>query len=435
MQDKPIDLERIDETAPFEILSSLSRSINWLIKAIHKGTYQDIDSLSSIVPCLYAIIDNGFQQFIYSEEDYPEELPMRLVTDHQKLVWIDTELRYLEKSFDQLYYFLLIISEESEAGQEWAPDALDDYKNIFDSFCPSMCSIKHTCLYEFKELMQIFVPSHIFGGKDSIMHQVFERNRSNIATILETNFLRTGNDAGWTYKAGYATKCGIDAYVTASLLLSLANWKGYEKMLLKAVNFWDSSIIKSCIQSINSLQEKDGENAGSWKEFYANNIIYRVRTTAKIAIFLISLRQMGIQVSNEIINKARERVKNSFTEKGSCSDISCFSDVTKARESDIPGTIASIELDLTEGITGPRELDTVDRVNWLLNQQRYDGSWPILSKSLLDSSKEAGNTHVKFTPEEHKEKNISLDNTVDAIRTLILYYKSYLNDLDKRLKP
>ena len=437
MQDKPIDLERFDETAPFEVLSSLSRSINWVIKNIHKGTYQDIDSMSNIITCLHSIVDNGFQQFIYGEEDHPEELPIRLVTDHQKLVWIDTELRYFEKSFDLLHDFLSIISNESENG-EWDRIALLDYENkgIF-SFCFSNCDVKYCCLYVFKELFPIFTPSYVFRRQDSIIRKQFERNSSKIATILERNFTSSDKDTGWTYKAGALNECGVDAYVTASLLVSLEKWKGYENIIKQATNFLNSNTIKSCIKSIQKLQVPDGKHAGGWKEIYANKEEYRVRTAAKIAISLFTLRQMGFNIGfdtiENMIKQAREFMKRSLTEEGTCSDMSCFSDVTKARESDIPGTIALIELDLTWGKEGPRGLDTVYRVNWLLNQQRYDGSWPILSKSLLDSSKVSGNTSIKIGPEEHNEENISLNNTVDAIRTLILYYKSYLTELDARL--
>ena len=435
MQGGPIDPEQIDETAPLEVLSSLSRSINWLIRAIHKGTYRNIDSLSSIVPCLYSIIDNGFQQFIYSEEDHPEELSMRLDTDYQKCVWINRELQYFEKSFDYLHDFLSIIADESENGQ-WDPYYLQDYddKGVF-SFCINPCGIRYYCLYIFKELMPIFIPSYIFCEQESIIRKEFERNSSNIATILEKNFTSSKEYTGWIYEAGAVNECEVDAYVTASLLVTLANWKGYEKMLIKATDFWDSNTIQSCIKSVEALQKApDGKkNTGQWIEFYSNKKIYRVRTAAKIAISLITLGQMGVKINDDIIKSVEEYIKNSLTKEGTCLDTSCFSDVIKARESDIPGTIASIELRLTRGIESPRELDIVDSVNWLLNQQRYDGSWPIQSKSLLDSSYKTGKANVKIRPEEHDEKNISLANTIDTIRTLSLYYKSYLNDLDKRL--
>ena len=441
MQDKPIDVKRIDETAPFEVLSSLSRSVNWLIRAIHEGTFQTIDSLSNIVPCLYSIVDKGFQQFIHSEDTHPEELPMRLDTDYEKCVWINTELQHLGRGFDRLHDFLSVIADESENGQ-WDPFDLQDYdeKGVF-SFCVNPCRIRYCCLYIFKDLMPIFVPSYIFCEQESILRKEFERNRSNIGTILEKNFTSSREYTGWLYEAGAANKCEVDAYVTASLLVTLAQWKEKEHkdMLIKGTDFWDSHTVQSCVRSIEALQKTektpDGKNIGRWLEFYSNMDIFRVRTAARIAISLISLGQRGAKIADDIIDNVERYISASLTEEGTCMDIACFSDVTKARESDIPGTIASIELDLTRGRKSPRALDIVDSVNWLLNQQRYDGSWPIQSKSLLDSSHKIGKANVKIRPEEHDEKNISLANTIDAIRTLVLYYQSYLNDLDKRLAP
>jgi len=401
-------------------------------------------------------MESGFQRFVCPIDCRPnikdkmvQELHqlsagfgVKLTTEESKSKWLDEILKkhFSSRLLELLAGYFELVSEVSCSGKPPATYRKREHIESF-SFCPE-CDDRFMCLYIFKELFPIFRP-HITSTRNTILNKIFKESIEEIRCILDENFNAKGNEAGWPYIAGHRKEEEIDAYVTASLVNKLTEWRNHQNIIGLRNDFWkDQKNIDSCIQAISRLQEtksridtvmeeRTGEKVdikGSWRECYeGRNTVHRVRTAARIVTYL---RQLGIDPQRAVIREAKGFIERAF-ENGKrpyCVDLTCFKDSPLALLSDIAGTIAALEMDMHLE-KDCKDKNMLGRVIWLLDQQRSDGALPILTRDLLDKHKGTNRIRPPLNqPNGHEQYNVSLTNTVDAIRVLIPYLGRYLSD-------
>ncbi|MGA9364614.1 MAG: hypothetical protein WBW16_09630 [Bacteroidota bacterium] len=414
-----------------DVYASLARGVDWIVRAAggdksRYHLYDDLDGICARISGLYTVVDNKLHMF---RIDMCEDLD----TPCKKAEWLDKRIRPFSKDLSRFIsrYLENLVSEKI-----LPPYVLRDLEPVFAS-CAG-CTLRFRCLYVFKEVLSILDPSIIFSSsKDTLLYDVYRSNSENLKKVIDGLLIKKDDIAGWPCATTHKEE--IDVYVTASILNSLLLWQNHiEELHLRHDFSAESSLFGLCIESIYKLQEKEkversreliGDTIdvnGSWKEFYwGEYLVNRIKATASIAKMLYKLRGKV-----DAVKRAKTFVDRTFGNAPYCIDLVSYRDTICSTVSDISGTVSALEMYLTLGKDfgiDARDINTLAKVRWLLDQQRREGAWPILSNKLFNEYQ--GTQYIRDTLREsdaYEKRNISLPNTVGAMKALATFLKAYL---------
>lgn len=175
---------------------------------------------------------------------------------------------------------------------------------------------------------------------------------------------------------------------------------------------------------------------GSWNEgFWGGIRVNRVKSTSSIARMLYEIDKDS-EIIKGIVGNAKIFVEGTFGNKNYALDDASFRDINVSIVSDISGTISGLLFLMTikDGFD-IQDSYIESKIEWIIDQQRPDGAFPILSnkfikdygKHLITTKTGKEETIIKKAIRENKKErkryNISLNNTIDTIELLILYLK------------
>jgi len=207
----------------------------------------------------------------------------------------------------------------------------------------------------------------------------------------------------------------------------------------------ESEIFNKCLSTVKSLQQPDDLNSkydmineinvkGAWKETqWGFADVWRVKGASQIAKTLYEIERR----KSKEIDKAKEFIERACDGRLTPLDVTTFSDGYTAGATDVIGTIGVVDFHLSIGEEygiSPYDKEVLNRIRWLLDQQRPDGAWPVLSKSMWMQEKEKKESKILksniCTEEKMNGNNLSYRNTVLMIQTL----DSFLNKSLTKIK-
>lgn len=406
--------------------------------------FDDLDGLSNKIIALYTIAESG----VMIDDSRYSEIKKSHSSDGDDRIgelWIDSYMRNIKEKYNEYLsiYLKMLLSKKK-------PLHPRDYKYnlpIFSSCigCPNI----YKCLDPLKTILSsVFTKD--FVNKGRILKEIFNCHKEDIRTILRNQALRPmhGKIAGFPHTIGdgkflkieQCPKCGhefphtiddgkFSAYNSISVLKFLNEFKE-EIIKSEKVSFDEiyTNIISQTMDSqvkINEIVTRDeiGDKIdirGSWAEGYWDKFnVYRIKSTSNIAIILFHLSRVSKSIdASKSIDMAKIFIDNAFKDQKSfVVDLVDYRDIFESDISDISGTISALQFYLTVAEIEKYKInvnsdDFRAKIEWLVKQQISDGSFPVLSRSLLDKQ---GNGHVECTP--------SLANTLDAIKLLHSYLK------------
>ena len=421
------------ENLLIETYAALARAVDWSVHITDKskgqyGLYEDLDGVCSRISAFYIIMQNKLHLF-------RSELYEEIDTHSRKAQWLDKRIKPFCKDLNR---FINRYSDVLGSEKNLPPYVLRDLEPIFAS-CAG-CALRFHCLYVFKEVFSVLDPAIIFSSnKDTVLYDIFRTNVENIRKVIDGLFIQKGDIAGWPCSTTH--RDDIDVYITASMLNMLLGWQDYlDELHLKHDFSLKSDLFGKCIAAICKLQETNrakknrelvGDNidvSGSWKEFYwGEYLVNRIKATATIARILHKLHG-----PKETIRLAKAFIDRSFGNAPYCIDLVSYRDTISSTVSDISGTVSALEFYLSLGKdydVDSRDVNILVKVRWLLDQQRRDGAWPILSKELLFNYQESPYIRDNLRLADGDEKfNKSLPNTIGAMKALTTFLKTYLDE-------
>jgi len=181
------------------------------------------------------------------------------------------------------------------------------------------------------------------------------------------------------------------------------------------------------VKKYNIVDELDVK--GAWREIQWGDFeVWRVKGASHIAEILYKIEG---RKSREIEN-AKSFIDRACQGALSAVDAAIFSDCYTATVSDITGTIGVVDFYLAVGEKfdiNARSSVIIDRIKWLLNEQRVDGAWPVLSKDFWFKASQNRPDILRqriFTEEQMNLNNVSICNTMLMLQTLIRFLKKSL---------
>lgn len=428
-----------------DVTVTISRATQWLLNTFtpqfeikEEYNYHDLDGMCARISALMILADNQFNQYDINQE-------LKLDENEKRANWLSGYIQNF-KNFDNYVNKYLDILRSERLLNPWE---LVDHERIFWS-C-RQCPTRLTCLYVFKDVFSIFKPP-LVQIEGTYLNQLFRSNIDKINDVLNKTFIYEAvtHRCGWPNSNKETSidlqrKTRIDAYMTASIMSVITDWKTEgEKCSIKLPiieNIEDQKLYDMCIQTIKELQIKDDISVsreligdminikGSWNEgYWGNYLVSRMKSTANIASFLYRIDNK----SNEV-RMAKQFIDASFGNNPYVIDLVSFRDTYCSTLSDISGTTASLKfyIELSNDHEFSKYLNCktpliLDKIKWLINQQRNDGAWPVISENLFQVYKDTNYIRTNLRDDKKRKiHNVSLPNTVDAIKVLTLFLKKY----------
>lgn len=383
--------------------------------------YGDLDGMSTIIPTLYTIAETGFFEI---DPKYSEIIENhRNSNDGTSTIWINY---YINKNREIYSKYLSRYIEILSAENPPEPWELISDEPIFNS-CRN-CPNRYVCLDLFKAILSSVFRKEMVLNNGIVMNEIFKSQIGDITKILKKQAIReNGIIVGYPHTI---TERNINAYASISILKFL---NAFENESLLEFGEDIEEIHENIINKIENLQHKKSQTIsrtfigdtidikGSWDEdYWGKQNVNRIKSTSNIATMLY-----GLNGKSDVIKLSKEFVDNAFGGKNYTIDLVSFRDTFVSNVSDISGTISAIKFYLNVGDDyglKPNSKDITTKIRWLINQQREDGAFPVLSKSLLNQYQET--TYIRNNVKEengHKKYNMSLPNTADSISLLSLF--------------
>lgn len=392
-----------------DVFVSLSSGVQWLLNELSQDS-DDLNTLCERVLLAKMISELGLYKFEVSSG----------VNDMTANDWFESNTanttEKLSISISKYIRHLEAISQTEKAPRyEEESTYLGELARFLRS-CETCEGIRFKCLYLLRDILSVV----------TALPQLMRYERGidapkRIAVILERTF-QEGKMTGWPCYVDYAKESEVDAYITINIIKSI-DQSTYHPLFSLREKIHSRQIALSLINTLIELQQRDG----SWLEgFWGGQQIKRVKSTAKIAQFLQSRAGRD---AKENIARAISFVRGAFGQQPFCVNPVTHQDLQFANRTDIQGTIYGLELELEIGVFHETQKlehpDILEKVKWLLAQQRQDGSWPILSHRLWKQYRK-DNKHLRGGLEKlegHEKCNTSPSNTTAAISVLVQFAK------------